>query len=41
MSCDLAGSAGWGMIVVPVTRKWTYPGRPGRPELARRSVTWC
>ena len=24
-----------------ITRKWTYPGRPGRPRPARRSTTWC
>ncbi len=23
-----------------ITRRWTYPSRPGRPEPARRSVTW-
>jgi putative transposase len=24
-----------------ITRKWTYPSRPGRPAAARRSAIWC
>ena len=24
-----------------ITRKWTYPSRPGRPRTSRRSATWC
>ena len=24
-----------------ITRRWTYPGRPGRPGPARTSAPWC